>query len=336
MSITIVEKHPGNKERVLAVRPYFDDAVTNMGLEKYGMVLFPGVYHEEPLACIDHNGIKRYVTGLNEFAPDVKVLPETEKKAKIGEIRKTIAILEKDLAANVIDVKDDDFWNKVKLLRPDNSEFWDKIKIRCGNEPTFLDPKEPYDMIRIIAVRNGGFSMISKSYEEARTRPVAPKFYLDEAHHTASAKTEYKKIKNKAISTLDRLFSEDMNKLFYICKVVDANSVQYIKSTPHDILYDNMDRYINGEGIEKNMRRAALTFTETASMDMETLKIKSIIKDAAYYKLISLRGDGFMYHTDTSTLLGRNVPDVIEFLRNPINDSIFMSLLKKMDKEWNR
>jgi len=168
-SVTIVEKYPQNKRSTVAIRPFFDPMVDNMGLQKYGLSLFDGAFHEESIACLEINGIKRYVTGLNEFAPEVKTLPAEEQEAKIKQIRHLVAQLESELAANVINPNDSDFWNKVKLLRPDNGEFWDKIKIRCGNEAVYLEPdKDPYDLIRLYAIEAGGFSIVAKSLEEAR------------------------------------------------------------------------------------------------------------------------------------------------------------------------
>ena len=71
-----------------------------MGLEKYGMTLFDGVFHEEQLACIEVNGIKRYLTGLNEFAPEIKLIKDPDAKAaRIKEIRTVVSQLEQDLAA---------------------------------------------------------------------------------------------------------------------------------------------------------------------------------------------------------------------------------------------
>jgi hypothetical protein len=66
------------------------------------MVLFEGIFHEEQIICLENNGIKRYVTGLNEFAPEIKNLPEEEKEAVIKDIRNTVAQLEKELIANVV------------------------------------------------------------------------------------------------------------------------------------------------------------------------------------------------------------------------------------------
>ncbi len=67
---TIVEKYQHQKQSSsIAVRPYFNPGKENMGLETYGLSLHDGVFHEESLACLEMNGVKRYVTGLNEFAP---------------------------------------------------------------------------------------------------------------------------------------------------------------------------------------------------------------------------------------------------------------------------
>jgi hypothetical protein len=148
-------------------------------------------------------------------------------------------------------------------------------------------------------------------------------------------RTEYKKLRNKALSELQKLFDKNSTKLFYIAKVVDINSTQYKKSTPLDIIYENMDRYINGEGGETNKERAAKSFMETANMDMETLKIKSIVRDSVFFKYIINKADGFIYHTKSSGLLGRNVSDVVEFLKNPLNEDILKDLNTACEKYWN-
>jgi hypothetical protein len=337
MSITIVSLAETAKSGSISVKPFFDPNKANLGLEKYGLALFDGVFHEEQLACIERNGIKRYITGLNEFAPEVKLIADKEvREAKIREIRTIVTQLERELATNVLDPEDPDFWNKVQLLQPNNHEFWERISIRCGNEPVHLDPaKDPYDLIKLYAIDAGGFSIVCKSYDEARSKAVPPKFYLDRFIDTVSTKTEISKIRNKALSELIKMFDKNQNKLFYVCKVVDGNSVQYKKTTPNDVLYDNMDKFITGEGIETNLRRAAQTFLDACALDMETLKIKSIVKDATFYKFISPKADGFIYHTDSASMLGRNVSDCIEYLKNPLNDSILLDLTKKVEKYWS-
>lgn len=336
-SVTIVEKYPQNKKSSIAIRPYFEQTKTNMGLEKYGLSLFDGAFHEEQLACLEYNGIKRYLTGLNEFSPDIKKLDPDEQEAKIKQIRIIVSQLEKELAANVVSPDDPEFWNKIKLLKPDNDDFWGKIKIACGNEPVFLEPdKDPYDLIKLIAIENGGFSIIAKSFEDARKMPVPPKFYLDKLESTISTKTEVKKLRNKALSELQKLFDKNTNKLFYVAKVVDTNSTQYKKSTPTDILYDNMDKYINGETVDTNKKRTAERFLEVCALDMETLKIRALVKDASYYKVIATRADGFIYHLESSTMLGKTPNDVAEYLKNPLNEQILVEIQNKVEKTWHK
>jgi len=330
----MVQVPAGTKSKI-SVKPYFNANVENMGLEDYGLSLFDGVKHQEQLACLEINGINRYLTGLNEFAPEVKKLMPDARDAKVKQIRAVVADLEAELASNILDPEDKDFWNKVKLLKPDNNEFWNKIEISVGNEPLFLNMSDPYDRIKLYAIEAGGFSLIAKSYEDARSRPKAPKFYLDKEEQTVSSRTEYKKLRNKALSELQKLFDKNSTKLFYVAKVVDANSPQYKKSTPLDVMYENMDAYIHAEGSDSNMERSVKTFLDAVQSDMESLKIRAIVKDSSFYKAIVTKSDGHIYHTQKNALLGRNVSDVVEFLKNPLNEDILEDLMKKCDNYWN-
>jgi hypothetical protein len=336
MEITMIDKHQSLKRSSsLTIRPFVDNTNSNMGLEKYQMVLFEGIFHEEQIVCLENNGIKRYVTGLNEFAPEVKNLPEAEREAMVKDIRSTVAQLEKELVANVIDVNDPDFWNKVKLLRPDNDEFWGKIAMRFSNEPVYLDPQnDPYDLIKLRAIEYGGFSIVAKSLEVARREAPKFKFYLDRFEETASIKTELKKLKNKAFAELQKLFDKNTNKLFYVCKVIDPNSTQYKKSTPVDVLYDNMDKYISGETVDKDKRMTAQKFLDTCALDMETLKLRAVIKDANFYKLIATRGDGNIYHMKSGSMLGKNPSDILLYLKNPLNEEILLDIVTNTEKYW--
>lgn len=332
---TIVEKYQQNKSRSIAIRPFFDPNKQNMGLENYGMSLYEGVWHEESLACLELNGVKRYVTGLNEFAPEVKRLAPGDKEQKIKEIRRIVAQLEAELAANVIDPEDKDFWNKVTLLKPDNDAFWSKISLRCGNDPVFLDPdSDPYDLIKLHAINAGGFSIVAKSLKDAKKAVNPPKFYLDQLEETVTTRTELTKLKNKAISELQKLYDKNTNKLMYVAKVVDADSTQYTKSTPNDILYENMDIFINGQGSESNKSRAAQSFIEAAGSTMEDLKIRSLVKDAMFYRFIVPKSNGWIETLDGNVKMGKRPLEVVAFLKDPVNEEVLTSLLSKVEPYW--
>jgi hypothetical protein len=335
-TVTIVESYPQNKKSKIAIKPYLDSKIDNMGLQNYGLALFDGVFHEEQISCLEINGIKRYRTGLNEFAPELLDLSPEEKEAKVKQIRMIVSQLERQLNSNMVEPDDKEFWNKIKLLKPDNSEFWDKIKLRCGNEPLFLDPeRDPYDLIKLYAIENDGFSMIAKSLEEAKRMNKVPKFYLDKLEESASTNTEIKKLRNKAAAELQKLFDKNQNKLFYVAKILDINSAQYKKSTPNDIIYDNMDKFINGELVNKDKKKTAQLFLDVARLDMDVLKLRAIIKDATYYKIIATKADGFVYHLSSATMMGRNSSDAVEFLKNPLNEQILTDVQNQVEKYWN-
>ena len=321
----------------ISVKPYIDPNMENMGLEDYGMAVFPGIHHEEQLAAIERNGVIRYITGLDEFAPEVQNINDNEQRdAVIYNIRSVVIYLEKTLATNVIkDIEDEEFWNKVTLLRPDNYDFWSQISLRVGNDSVYLNPTEdPYDLIKLMAIEAGGFDIVCKGFEDAMAQAVPPKFYLDKEVQTVSSKTTYKKLRNKAISLLDKMSDKNSKKLMYVAKILDSNSASYKMHTPSDILYDALDEFINGNGVENNKSRAAEMFIETAKLDMETLKLKAIVKDASFYKIISLKPDGVIYHTDSSTMLGRNVSDVVLYLKNPLNEDILIKLMGQVEDTW--
>ena len=331
---TLSQDH--KKKSKVSIRPFVAEGKDNMGLSIHNMVVFDGIVHEEPIACIEHNGIKRYVNGLNEYAPELKELSEEEREAKIKTIRSIVCELEKTLASNVLDVESETFWNNVKLLKHDNSGFWEQLVIRPSNEPLFLAPEEDvYDRLKMIAIEAGGFSTVAKSLSHARANGTKYKFYLDKYEETASIKTEVKKLRNKALSLLQTYFDENVNKLLFICKIIDGNSAQYTRSTPNDIMYDNMDNYINGKTVEKDTRRTAKTFIEVASLDQESLIMRSMIKDAHYHRIITVRSDGGIYHTETNSMMGKNASEVLEYLKNPLNDDIYDRIKKGVEHHWN-
>ena len=334
---TIVEKYQHTKKNsTIAIRPYFNPSKENMGLEAYGLSLHDGVWHQESLACLEMNGVKRYVTGLNEFAPEVKMLDPKKKKEKIAEIRKVVSDLEAELAANVVDPEDKDFWNKLTVMKPDNSKFWDKIEIRCGNDPVFLEPDtDPYDKIKLYAIKAGGFSIVAKSLAEAKRSQKEPKFYLDTVKETLTTRTELTKIKNKALSNLQKLYDSNATKLMYVSKVVDVDSVQYTKNTPNDIMYENMDTYITGNGAESNKKRAASQFLEVSELDMEELKLRALIKDALYYRFLLTKAGGWIEPMDSGVRLGKRPHECLEFLKDPNNEETLLSLLDKVEPYWN-
>jgi hypothetical protein len=97
-----------------------------------------------------------------------------------------------------------------------------------------------------------------------------------------------------------------------------------------------MDKYINGDLVDKDKKKTAERFLDVSSLDMESLKVRTIVKDSNYYKFIATKADGFIYHMQTTTMLGRTPTDVAEYLKNPLNEEILIDLQKKVEKYWNQ
>ena len=333
---TIVEKYQQTKKQSVAVRPYFNPNKENMGLESYGLALHDGVYHEESLACLEMNGVKRYVTGLNEFAPEVKMLPPKERKAKIKEIREVVAELEASLAANVVDPEDKDCWNNLTIMPPNIDKFWDQISLSWGNDPVFLDPDvDPYDRIKLYAIRAGGFSIVSSSLKEAKQNPKGVKFYLDTLEETLTTRTELSKIRNRALVELQKMFDSNQSKLMYVAKICDANSTQYSKSTPNDVMYENMDDYVNGHGSEANKKKAAQNFLDVSTLSMEEIKIRALVKDCLFYRFLLTKAGGWIEPLDSGIRLGKRPSECLDYLMDPKNEETLLSLMDKVEPYWN-
>ena len=320
----------------VSIKPYTDPNQENLGLEKYNYVVFPNTFQVETLAAIEQNGKSRYLTGLNEFAPEVKQIADVDKrKAVISDIRETVALLERERAFNHLDVEDKDFWSKVEMFKPDNSEIWGKVFIKLGNDDIVLNPKDNLDHLIIVkAIENGGFSLVAPSFEEAKR--TKQKWYLDRQIETISTKINVSKLRNKALSILQTISEEEPRRLYYVAKNIDAHSHQYSNKTLQDIIYDNMDKYINGLGYDNDKKRCAKSFIDYTEMSIEDLKIKAIIKDASFYKFITLKPDGMLYETTQSVMLGRNVSDVLEFLKNPTNEDMLDLLMAKVEDIWSK
>lgn len=321
----------------ISIKPYSDPNIENMGLENYGEVVFPGTAQVESLACIEQNGKLRYLNGLNEFAPEVKQIKDDERRnAVIRQIREVVVSLERERAYNTsISVDDKDFWQKVEIFTPDNKEVWGKLELRLTNDEMFLDPKNNLDHLMIIkAIEANGFSLVAQSLQEAKIQ--GKKWYLDRQIETINATVSVVKLRNKALAKLQSVYEKSPRKLFYIAKDVEANSYMYDNGTLPDILYEAMDKFINGLSFDADKRRCAETFLKSAELTLEDLKIKAVVKDSNFHKFIVNKPDGIMYESSQNLPLGRSVADIVEYLKNPQNGDVLDILLAKVEEVWKR
>jgi hypothetical protein len=335
-----------SKKSLTNIKPYVPQ-VENMGLEELGLSLFPGVVQMEPLGFIEKNGVRRYLTGLNEDAPEIRSLPDEKRAAAIKDIRETVAKLNKMLlGGDEVDpsLKNKDFWKQCALLAPTNDSFYGEDKpypegftLALDSNGMSLDLTNPSDIIIERAIRAGGYAcLIAGSLEEAQKKSVAPKFYLEKYDTTIQTGAALRETVNAAKAKLNHLKATNVDQLFLIAKNYDPHPIEYKKSTPVDVVYTNLDRAIDGELWEKSKYRAAETFLKICEMSNEELYIRSIINIAKSYRFIDQKNDGFYYFLELGTILGRTLEEAYLYLKNGINEDILTKLQKKVDFEMNQ
>ena len=330
----------------LAIRCYVNPGIDNMGLEQYGKSLFDGVSQIEPLGFIEKNGVKRFLTGLNENAPEVTNLPQAEREAMVKDIRETASKVHKMLTGgDLIDpsLKNKDFWKECKMLSPTNEEFWGKdipypegFTIELDSSGKYLDLNNPMDILLERAIQAGGYKcLIGKSLEDAASQPNPPKFYLDRLEITASTNTEVMKLTDRAIVKLVEYADTDVERLRLIAINFDPNPTQYKTSTPANVIYKNMNDGINGLLWEKNKRQAASTFLELSRLSLEDITIKAVLTLSKAFRFIDQKADGFLYFIEQQLVLGRTIEDAFVYFKNPIHADVLDKLQKKVDAEMN-
>jgi hypothetical protein len=95
-----------------------------------------------------------------------------------------------------------------------------------------------------------------------------------------------------------------------------------------------MDKYINGESVDRDKKKCAERFLSVSENDLTTLKLRAIVRDANIYKYLVTKSDGFIYHLSSSTMLGKTSSDVVEFLKNPLNQDVADSIINKVEQHW--
>lgn len=319
----------------ISVRPYLRPEVENMGLERYGQVVFEGTGLLQDLRATEINGVVRYITGLDEFAPSVKLLPEERRKAKIKQIREIVSTLELELFSNKVDVEDKDFWSKVKLS-PTNPEYWSKVKIATSNYEVFLDPKDPNDLLKIIAIENGGFDEIAPSLEIAESSARPPKWYLDKKKDTRVQEGSLKQERDDAIFELVKMRRERPQDMFLLCKNILPIANAYKITDKLEIFYGDLSKFIEGESIEKDKKKAPEKFMYFLNQEKSYLTVRAYCLEAIFLKHFVTKSDNKIYIKDTGSMLGGNLEDCVAHLMNPMNEADLDYVEKLITNIWKR
>ncbi len=302
----------------VSIEPYFDEAIENMGLEKHGLTTFPETEIQEDISK-DENG--RYLSGLDIHSPSVMYIEDDEEReAKIKEIQDTVNRLEKVIG--------------VGKLEPTNKQFWGDFTLFIRNGRRELDLKRPLDEVLYHAIKARGFTEVAPSYEAAKDTNHVYKYYLKREEEEAAVRTQYSKLVDKASGLLAALAEEDSYKMFLISKHLLTMSNEYKRNTPPDIIYAKLRQFIAGEIVKDNKKETVKQFLECYKLEKEILTLKAYVNEALYRKFLIQESDGHFYNKQTQTRYGKNVSEVVNYLKDPINQSELDNISSRVEKKW--
>ena len=311
----------------------------DLGLHKYNLNMLDGVKHTHELVAIEStDGIWKYKTGLDYYALSVMNLPKDEREAKQIEIKKQLIEYTKIIDGIIIKEDDPEWLNKIKSLKPDNKKFWNSSKfiLQIGPDGLKIDKDTLYGKLIFTAIKEGGYPNIARNLKEVLTSNYQYKFYLDQKDETSSIVTELYKLRDEAGGRLNGMYRKGSNsKLMYIIKNISSDPSQYKKKTPIDVLYADLHDYIEGKTVETNKKLTAQTFLDLEAKSLEDLKLGALVKDALFYRILQLKGDGMIYYLKLGTAMGKNKAQVIEYLKTPLNEDIFKQLSETIEKYWD-
>ena len=265
-------------------------------------------------------GAKRYLCGLDpEILRYDDGLTKEEKEAKIAEINSTIGRLEQFFGKGTLD--------------PTNEKHWSKIELVIDRKTTNLDLTNPRTELILHCIRGGGFTMVSPSLEKARE--TGNKFYLVEPIEYAESRIANKEVVNKAISTLQKLYeSKSFDDIFFLGKCMLPVEKGYTKSTPKAAIYEDLDKFINGEVIKQSKISCARLFLEVTKKSKIEQALTSMVKDAEYYAFIYVNDKGEFKNNETGGIYGTTIERVIAHLQNPAYEHELENVRSRVEKKW--
>lgn len=265
-------------------------------------------------------GIKRYLTGLDsEIVKYDPELSDEEKEKKVKEIDETLKRLEKFFGPGTLDAT--------------NEKHWSKVKIHINRKTTNLNLTDPKNEILFHCIKAGGFKLVSPNYETCEEENN--KFYLVEPVEFVEHRVAPRELNNRAISILQKLYeTKGFDDIFYVGKSILPVEKSYTKRTPKALIYEDLDKFLNGEVVKKAKVACAREFIETTKLSKSELVVSCLVKDAIYYNFIYINSVGELKNNETGGLYGTSVEKAVAHLLNPAYEHELDNIKSRVEKKW--
>jgi len=316
-----------NLPKKVQIKQYLDKSQENMGLTAAGISVLDGVGgkggFKEAMGYLTKAGINYYLTGFDEGSINIKSIKDSEERAAaINEVKKV-----KELLEDIMQVD----------LSSTNTSFWKNIYFEVRGGVKTLNLNEPTELLMYYGIIGGGISQVASSLEFAERSNIGFKHYLHIDNVVENKKITSKRSINKAIAKLEELYDDsNSDKLYMIAKTVLPITKGFTKKDSIDRLYNDLNDFINGVNIPRGISEPHKLFMVASEKSLEDLTVKAVITDAKYYNFLKINEDGFFYNTTTFTLVGKSIAEIVEFYKNPLNNSEFSDLVIRVHEIWSK
>ena len=219
------------------------------------------------------------------------------------------------------------------------SKAWSKYRIELKQKTNLLnlDGDNIDHLIIYYAIKGGGIPCIAPSYDAAVNAPTPPRWYMISPEEQLKIDIAPEKAKNKAIYILEGLFEKGKTEdLFLLHKALISSDRGITKETPRDMLYSDLNKFINGEFAKTDRRRTPVDFVEWAEVlkkDKNFVVAYAHIKDGLYYNML-FEKELSIYNRQTNAKYPGDLKKASEFIISPANIDEFTNLKAQIKHKW--
>jgi hypothetical protein len=189
-----------------------------------------------------------------------------------------------------------------------NSSFWDNFAVTLGSnqEEVILNTEDPFDEFRYKFLK--GHKRVANGYND---RKPGTDYILIEEQATAEEINKKAQVKIKATIEYQKMSIEDMRKALRLYGFkTDTLSREVIESTLYQLLEEDPDRF------------------NTIWTNNKDKEIHFLLEEAVAQNIIRKSKTTYKYGTDP---LGFTLEDAIDYLKNPANNDIRVSIQSQLD-----
>lgn len=305
------------KSRSISIQynPFAEEQDKSKSLEA-GKFLWPNAGRKFAVWCKQIGNKLMYQTGL-----EADQYPEEERE----EIRKAKAELEAHFGKGT--------------LEPDNLQFWKEVNLEITKKTTFLDLNVPEDKLTYYLIKGGGYQLVAPNYDAAISGAIPKRWYMIDANDYAEIGVEDDRKIIKAFALLQDLEeSKSFDDMFIVHKILVTSDRGTTKRTPKALLFKDLSDFLHGRIVKTNKRQTPKQFIEAVEMlkkDKKKATITAYVKDAIYFKFLSLTEDNQFKNLQTGTKYGSSPEKIVQYLSDPSNQSELENIKERIVNKWS-